>query len=111
MAAAAAALSSWLAFQSNKGGESGVSSLAVSARVAQNEYGWTALHCAAYYDQTAMHNAAQNGRLEVARLLLESGADVNAKVSVASGYCLLQPAPLGLAGVPMRVGEGVVPAD
>ena len=66
------------------GGESGASRLRVWARGAQGEYGnvngLTALHC-----------AAREGQLEVARLLLESGADVHDKVTVASGYRLLQP--------------------
>ena len=38
---------------------------------------------------TALHKAAYSGELEVARLLLESGADVNAKVTIASGCRLL----------------------
>ena len=50
------------------------------ARGAQGEYG-----------QTALHRAAEGGQLEVARLLLASGADVNAKVSTGSGHRLLQP--------------------
>ena len=61
------------------GWESGASRLAESARIAQG-----------YNDMTALHLAAVNGRLEVARLLLESGADVNAKVTVAIGCRLLQ---------------------
>ena len=43
----------------------------MSARVAQGVYGVTALH-----------NAAQYGQLELARLLLASDADVHAKVSI-----------------------------
>ncbi len=31
------------------------------------------------YDSTPLHYSAYNGRLEVCRLLLQSGADVNAK--------------------------------
>ena len=54
-------------------------------------------------------DAAQDCHLEVARLLLASGADVNAKVTVATG-CRLRNRPLGLAGVPMGLGERVVPA-
>ena len=41
--------------------------------------------------QTALHDAAMDGQLEVARLLIASGADVNAKVTIASGCRLLQP--------------------
>ena len=43
------------------------------------------------YGGTALHQAANQGRLEVAQLLLASGADVNAKVRIASGYRLLPP--------------------
>ena len=69
----------------------------MSARVAQDLYGMAALHM-----------AARNGQLEVARLLLESGADVNAKVTTNGAACCSRP--LGLAGVPMGQGERVVPA-
>jgi ankyrin repeat protein len=31
------------------------------------------------YDRTPLHISATNGRLEVCRLLLQSGADVNAR--------------------------------
>ena len=31
------------------------------------------------YDETPLHHSAAYGRLEVCRLLLQSGADVNAK--------------------------------
>ena len=51
-----------------QGGESGASRLRVWARGAQGEYG-----------QTALHRAAEGGQLEVARLLLASGADRAAK--------------------------------
>ena len=50
----------------------------MSARVAQADQDGT----------TALHSI---GDIEVGRLLLASGADVNAKVSIASGYRLLQP--------------------
>ena len=75
-------LSSWCSHWT--GGESGVSILTVSILSGrrQDREGMTALHV-----------AANQGRLEVARLLLASGADVNAKVSIASGYRLLQPPP------------------
>ena len=42
------------------------------------------------HNQTALHHAADMDKLEVARLLLESGADVNAKVTVTTGCRLLQ---------------------
>ena len=51
-----------------QGGESGASRLRVWARGAQDKYG-----------RTALHWAAASGRLEVARLLLASGADRAAK--------------------------------
>ena len=71
----------------------------MSARVAQDENGYTALH-----------DSSCNGQLEVARLLLASGADVNAKVSIASGYRLRQP-PSRVGRRSNRQGETVVRAD
>ena len=64
----------------------------------------TALHHAAWNGYTAVPFAggshwlcspwaARDDSLEMARLLIESGADVNAKVSIASGCRLLQPPP------------------
>ena len=57
-----------------QGGESGASRLRVWAWGAQNVNGYTALH-----------NAANKGHLEMARLLLVSGADRAAKTTRWSG--------------------------
>ena len=61
------------------------------------------------YGRTALHWAACNGSLEVARLLLESGADVTAKVTVVISYHLLfsKPPPPKLAGASIGQGERV----
>ena len=60
------------------------------------------------FDVTALYRAAYTGRLEVAQLLLASGADVNAKVTIASGCRLLHLPPLDWAGAPIVQGERMV---
>ena len=72
------ALSDWQVLQSDSWGKGACQRSDIPRAGRQSMDGWTPLHV-----------ASNNGHLEVARLLLEFGADVNAKVTVATTGCHL----------------------
>jgi ankyrin repeat protein len=54
--------------------------------------GWDVNAQGEKYGRTALHLAAMNGHLEIVKLLLEHGADVNAKTKEGYGYTALHSA-------------------